>query len=170
MPASATQMPADAIAALTAHTWTPQPGPARFVQRLLNECLGQCSFAADLLRRMFLETGTRLVDWLDHFGLPADDPMLQDLGEVGYVRIGGLGNTTGWELRRGLFPRIRVHGAVARQLAIKVESVSDFLVAHGLTGIEIEGPPLATVRTATVARVPRYGPGRGGAAPRGGDR
>ena len=63
MPADAAVTSADAIASLTAHTWTPQPEPARFVQQILGECLSRCSFAAELSRRMLVETGTRLVDW-----------------------------------------------------------------------------------------------------------
>lgn len=151
MPAFATQSPAVATDALTAHSWTPQPEPARFVKWLLGGCVGRSSFAAELSRRMLAETGTRLVDWVDHFGLPEDDPALQELGEIGYVRADQQG-VTGWEHRQGLFPRIRVHQGVGRQLAIKVESVVDFLVSHGLTGVKVEAPPLAAVRVATVAR------------------
>lgn len=151
MPVSANQMSADAIAALTAHSWSPQPEPARLVQRLLMDCVARCSFATELSNRMLAETGTRLVDWLDHFGLPADDPILKELIGVGYIRTAQAG-TDAWEHRLGMFPRIRVHKGIARQLAIKVESATDFLVAHGLTGITIEGPPLAAVRVATVAR------------------
>jgi len=152
MPATATQVLPDAIAALTAHTWTPQPEPARLVHRLLDECLNHSSFAADLSRRMFEETGTRLVDWIDHFGLPEDDPVLPELSRVGYVHAAVQPRPTEWEHRLGLFPRIRSHDGSKRQLAIKVESIVDFLAANGLTGVEIEGPPLASVRVACVAR------------------
>lgn len=150
MPAIATQAPADALAALTAHTWTPQPAAAQFVQRLLEESLEKSPFAADLSRRMLAETGTRLVDWLDHIGLPADDPALSSLDEAGYTLIDQNG-VTAFENRLGLFPRIRIHEGTARRIAIKVEWVADFLAANGLTGIAIEGPPLASVRVATVA-------------------
>lgn len=142
----------DILAALTEFTWTPQPATARLIQRLLNESLAGCSFAAELSQRMLNETGTRLVDWLDHFGLPADDPVLLELSDVGYVRADRPSGTVVWEHHQGLFPRIRVHEGVSRQLAIKVESVVDFLGAHGLTGIVVEGPPLASLREATVAR------------------
>ena len=150
MPAAQTS--ADAIAALTAHTWTPQPAPARLVQQLLTECLDRCAFAAELSQRMLSETGTRLIDWLDHFGLSTDDPVLPVLSEVGYVRADRPSGTVAWEHPLGMFPRIRLHDGVARQVAIKVESVVDFLGAHGPTGVVIEGPPLAVIRAATVAR------------------
>ncbi|MEI8383401.1 MAG: hypothetical protein WCJ09_25010, partial [Planctomycetota bacterium] len=142
----------DLLAALTEFTWTPQPATAQLIQRLLNESLAGCSFAAELSQRMLNETGTRLVDWLDHFGLPDDDPVLLELSDVGYIRADRASGTVVWEHHQGLFPRIRVHDGVSRQLAIKVESVVDFLGAHGLTGIVVEGPPLASLREATVAR------------------
>lgn len=152
MSASINSANVDSTAVLTEFTWTPQPEPAQLVQRLLQESLQRCSFATELSQRMLSETGTRLVDWIDHFGLPIDDPLLSELNDVGYVRLANVQGIVAWEHPRGLFPKIRVHEGVARQLAIKVESVVDFLGAHGLTGIVIEGPPLATLRTATVAR------------------
>ncbi|MBS0202062.1 MAG: hypothetical protein JSS49_04120 [Planctomycetes bacterium] len=149
MPTPATLSTTNALAALTAYTWSPQPAPARFVQRILSDLVERSPFAAELSQRMLTETGTRLVDWLDHIGLPIDDPALRELPEVGYVRSHSL---DGWEHRQGLFPRIREVHETSRKLAIKVESVVDFLAAHGLTGVTVEGAPLGRVRAATVAR------------------
>lgn len=149
MPDTAIQNPNEALAALTAHTWSPQPEPAQFVQRLLKECVAQSPFAADLSRQMSEKTGTRLLDWIDHFGLPEGDPALSQLDAVGYTRADQHG-VIGFEHRHGLFPRIRVHRGLARQLAIKVESVVDFMAAQSHSGITIEGPPLASVRVAIV--------------------
>lgn len=150
MPETALPSADDTLSTLTAFTWSPRPEPAQFVQRLLQECVAQSEFAARLAERMSTETGTRLLDWLDHFGLPEDDPALRELDGLGYTRADQHG-VTAYEHRQGLFPRIRVHRGLARQLAIKVESVVDFLAANGLTGIEIQGPPLASVRVAMVA-------------------
>lgn len=152
MPALISPKPADAIAALTAHTWVPQPDAAKLVQSLLDSCLQQSPYASQLSQRMLNQTGTRLIDWIDHFGLPADDPILSRLSEVGYIPVGGSSRPEEWEHRQGLFPRIRSHAQELRQLAIKVESVVDFLAASRLTGVPIEGTPLASVRVARVAR------------------
>src|SRR5262249_22164431 len=56
-----------------------------------------------------------------------------------------------WVHPGGLLPRIRLHPGPARRMAIKVESVVDFLAAERLSGIEIYGPPLASFRSARVA-------------------
>ncbi len=156
----------DSLAALTAHPWSPQPEPARLVQSLLDDCVRQCPAAANLSRRMLEETGTRLLDWIDHFGLPTGDALVAELSRVGYtpstVESVALRSakgssfterkTTHWEHPLGLFPRIRCHAGPARQLAFKVESVVDFLAADGLTQVVIEGPPLAALRRACLAR------------------
>jgi hypothetical protein len=194
------------FAALMEHTWSPQPEPARLVQGLLDDSLQRCSFAANLARRMLDESGTRLLDWIDHFGLYSNDPVVGELSRVGYVtaspavsELSTTDFTTGercrtgvcsdrhghavlepessdavvkngsdessrseflnatWEHPLGLFPRVRSLPAncsangTTRQLAIKVESVVDFLAAHELTRVEIEGPPFASVRRARVA-------------------
>jgi hypothetical protein len=150
MPETALQTADDTLTALTAFTWSPRPEPAHFVQRLLKECVAQSPFAGGLAERMHVKTGTRLLDWIDHFGLPENDPALQELDAIGYTRADQHG-VEAFEHREGLFPRIRIHRGLARQLAIKVESVADFLAANELASIEIEGPPLASVRVAPVA-------------------
>ena len=152
----------DSRAALAAHSWTPQPEPARLVQSLLDDCLRRCSFAAHLSRRMLDETGTRLLDWIDHFGLPAGAGLVAELSRVGYVesvdmrlaneRSPAKQKTTLWVHPLGQFPRVRCHAGPATQLAFKVDSVVDFLAAHGLTQIEIEGPPHAELRRACLSR------------------
>ena len=149
---AASVSPSDVFASLTEHTWSPQPETAKVVHRLLNECLGACPFAAQLSQRMLDETGTRLLDWIDHFGLDVNQPLRDELTRVGYAEtMTGDGNSV-WTHAAGMFPRIRHLASPTRHLAIKVSAVTDFLFAHGLSDIEIEGAPFAPLRTARVAR------------------
>ncbi|MDB5335065.1 MAG: hypothetical protein JWN70_684 [Planctomycetaceae bacterium] len=150
MPVTTTPSDDKALADLVAYNWTPQPAAANLIQSLLEECLRDCSFAASLAQRMLDDTGTRLVDWLDHCGLPANHPTVSQLTSVGYDLV-DLQGLAVWEHRAGMLPRVRVHSGTSRQLAIKVDSVVDFLVAHRLNGIEIIGPPFSSIRTARVA-------------------
>lgn len=147
-----TQPLAETIAKLTAHSWKPQPEPARLVHRLLNECLDLSPFGAWLSRRMLAETGTRLLDWIDHFALPSSDPVLAELSVVGYVESKSTSGESVWNHPEGLFPRLRVISGPARHLAIKVDSVTDFLFAQNLTDIPIAGAPWAPLRKAHVAQ------------------
>ena len=142
----------DVLAALTAHTWKPQPEPARLVHRLLNECLEHCPFAARLSHRMLEETGTRLLDWIDHFGLPVNDPAVAQLETVGYSKDDPIHGDTVWMHKAGLFPRVRQLQTASRRLAVKVDSVADFLFAHSLTDVCIDGEPFSPLRTACVSR------------------
>ncbi len=150
--ATVSQPAADVLAALKSHTWTPQPEPARLVHRLLNECLEHCPFAARLSQRMLDETGTRMVDWIDHFGLPVNDPAVSELQKVGYSNVDPRHGDTVWTHNAGLFPRVRQLKTPTRQLAIKVDSVADFLFAHGLTDVSIDGEPFSPLRVACVAK------------------
>jgi hypothetical protein len=143
---------ADNLSALKSHSWLPQPEPAKLVHRLLNECLQQAPFAANLAQRMLAETGTRMLDWIDHIGLSAHDSVVPELNRVGYVESRPIQGEIVWIHPGGLFPRLRQLQGTGRQLAIKVESVVDFLFAHQLTENGIEGDPFSPLRRACVER------------------
>lgn len=139
------------ISALTAHTWSPQPAPAKWVQGVLEDAVQKNSFLAKLRRRMFEDTGTRLLDWIDHFALPTDDEALNGLHQVGYQPDTSVPKVRAWTHSLGLFPRVRTHVGKSRQVVLKVEAVADFLAAHNLSNVAIQGASLANVRRARVA-------------------
>ena len=73
--------------------WETQPAAARWVQRAI-ESLVKRQPTLDRLRRVLREqTGTRLVDWVDHFWLGSEETsaLCRELAEVGYVADGGDG-------------------------------------------------------------------------------
>lgn len=150
MPDATSGLDNQTVAGLRAFAWTPQPEAAHLVQSVLDECLGDCPYAEGLAQRMLDATGTRLIDWLDHLGLPASHPVASRLSSVGF-ELAVQQDPGVWEHHAGLLPRFHVYSGASRQLAIKVESVVDFLVANQLSGIEILGPPCASVRTALIA-------------------
>lgn len=139
------------ISALTAHTWTPQPAPAQWVHDILEDAVQRSPFLATLRQRMFDETGTRLLDWIDHFALPEGDSVLAELSSIGYQPDTTSPNMRAWVQDKGLFPRVRTHSGKTRQVVVKVEAVADFLAAQSLSDIAIEGAYLASVRRAQVA-------------------
>lgn len=148
---AASQTTDEQISALTAHTWSPQPAPAKWVQGVLEEALQRSSFLASLRRRMFEQTGTRLLDWIDHFALPVDDAALAELNQVGYEPDTAVPKVRAWKHSLGLFPRVRIHVGKSRQVVLKVEAVADFLAAQNLDDVAIQGASLANVRRARVA-------------------
>ena len=81
--------------------------------------------------RLRQQTGTRLIDWVDHFALPASDCLESRLEQTGFlphdhVRYGV------WDHPGGLFPQVVTHPNPTWRLAVRVESVADFLAAQGL--------------------------------------
>jgi hypothetical protein len=129
--------------------WQRYPETARFVGSLCDRIAGALPFVANLQQRMMRETGTQLIDWIDHLGLPASDPAVQDLPQLGFAET----TPQLWTHPRGMFPSIRVSSGAVLQLAIKVESVVDFLFAHHgeVLGEPISGSPSAPLRVVRAA-------------------
>jgi hypothetical protein len=113
---------------------------------------GRNTFAASLADRMRSDTGTLLVDWVDHLELSAD-------AEAG-LRTAGFTNDPLDERPAGarftlwhpdaLLPRLVLDRASPpadhpHRLAIRVDSLADFMVAQGIEA-EPQGPPLSSLR------------------------
>ena len=130
--------------------WTPQPAAAEFLAELLDRFRRQCPAIVALERRLLAETGTRLVDWIDHLALPSAEAPAERLTDLGFEAFGS-GPWTVWRQPRGLFPPVHAHHGIRPHLALRVESVADFMVAdfivaNRLDDARIEGEPLAQVR------------------------
>ena len=129
--------------------WTPHPEAAQFVAGLVEDFLGVCPPAAELAGRLGDETGTRLLDWIDHLGIAGSDENRRRLAELGF-RPSDSGGHTEWTHPEALFPPIHFYRQADAGLAIGVESVADFLASQGIDCAPIEGDPLATVRKARI--------------------
>jgi hypothetical protein len=123
-----------------------------FVQQRLDIFVARNAFARSLSHRMRDETGTLLIDWIDHLVLPAMDEA--PLRAVGYVddalADAPAGHRALWH-PEAMLPRILVaQNAGPVVLALRVESVSMFLFAHGLS-LSVEGSPFSRYRWVTVS-------------------
>jgi hypothetical protein len=119
---------------LTKFQWSPQPRAAALVQELLGEFLRRCPEAATFSERLLRDTGTRLSDWVAWilYPLPIHGQLLNDrLAAAGFENNGVF-----WQHPAGLFPLISTlrQGTLTVEVAIKADSVVDFLVAHGIRG------------------------------------
>lgn len=139
----------------SAFQWRCQPVAAQLVGRWVHELVDEIPFLDALSRRMRNETGTRLIDWIDHLTLPPSAERIGQLNEAAFVmKTQDIGSTSdepqAWQHPGGLFPTILLADRAKPSLWIKVESVSDFLNAHSLT-TEVQGQPGSPLRTAVVA-------------------
>ena len=117
------------------------------------------SFARRLADRMRNETGTLLLDWVDHIVVPAAEE--SEWRAVGFVDD-PLGETPAnqnalWHpeamLPRVLLDRSLPEGKSPAILAIRPESIGDFVAPHQLAG-EPEGEPLSRFRRLVVHEEP----------------
>ncbi|HEY1785508.1 MAG TPA: hypothetical protein VGG30_08165 [Pirellulales bacterium] len=139
---------------LEAFVWTPQPEAAQFVDQLVASFCAACPPAARLAQRMLDETGTRLIDWIDHLGLAESAANERKLRELGF-EPGVLDGHRVWQHPLALFPTIHFYRQAEAGMGLRVESVADFLVAQGLESTQIEGAPLAAVRKSRLFSSPQ---------------
>jgi hypothetical protein len=130
------------------HHWTTQPEAASLVRELYDAFLARSPRAREFEQRLLAETGTRLLDWIDHFSIPRSLGLAGRLGDVGF-ELGGASDGAVWRHPGGLFPAVAVSAGETWRMAIHVESVVDFLAANGLDDRNvIDGLPLAPLRRA----------------------
>jgi hypothetical protein len=130
------------------YQWSTQPEAAALVQEIYDDFLRRSPRTKEFERRLLGETGTRLLDWVDHFSIPRRANPAARLSEVGF-QPDGAGEHTAWRHPGGLFPAVVVGHGETWRMAIHVESVVDFLAANRLDDrIAIEGAPLAPLRRA----------------------
>jgi hypothetical protein len=125
-----------------------------FILERINAFIERNSFGRNLAKRMRDETGTLILDWTDHLLLPAADE--KKLRELGFVDD-PLGETKEkhpalWH-PEAMLPKIVLAATNAKfplALAIKVDLVADFAIAHNLNR-EIDGEPFSRFRKLLVS-------------------
>ena len=132
------------------YSWTPQPAAAALVHQLLNDAMGRCAPLAEFANALRSETGTRIVDWIDHLAVPASGSIESQLRDNGFV-VSNTGAVHVWEHVDGLFPAVLTHRDAATRVAVKVESAIDFLAAQRVADAEIIGGPISALRMARFA-------------------
>lgn len=129
--------------------WQVYPEDAKLVSNLVDQVVSKIPAATGLASRVMSETGTRLIDWVDHFCLPETDNRVSQLSASGFAST-VCDDEQLWKHVGGMFPAIRVGAFDAMRMAIKTDSVADFLFMHGVDS-KIDGQPVSQVRMARVA-------------------
>ena len=114
------------------------------------------SFARRLAERMLNETGTLLLDWVDYLVAPhAEEKRLREIGFTEDPLAETPAHLKAFWHPEAMLPRVLVErdASAVRMpdvLAIRCESITDFLAAHQLS-TEPEGSPLSRFRRALVS-------------------
>jgi hypothetical protein len=132
--------------------WTVQPLAERMVQDILDAAVARSPFAGELKRRMRDETGTRLFDWLDHVVVADPGGLRESLRNAGFIGRYAAGAGEIFAHEEGMFPTIVPSPDGITRLAVKVESVVDFLAAQRMgSTAAVEGDPLAPLRRVLIS-------------------
>ena len=128
--------------------WECQPAAATLVQSLVDKFCAESPTAERWKERLLRETGTRLVDWIDHIaiGEELDTAELADAGFT-FTEIEGVPLA---EHAGGMFPSLRLDGT-RFGLGVKVESVDDFLHANKTSNAPVHGASWSRFRSARIA-------------------
>ncbi|MBL8761123.1 MAG: hypothetical protein JNL50_07455, partial [Phycisphaerae bacterium] len=132
---------------LTDFDWRPQPAGQRLVNELLSAFLQRCPGAAALAQRMKSDTGTRFHDWVDTIFTPGSPVLHQRLIEAGFTHRPLPGAREHFVHLGAMFPSIVLTPDQTDRVAIKVDSVADFLAAWSLDHA-VEGEPRSAFRRA----------------------
>src|SRR6266516_2595950 len=108
--------------------WTVQPIAEQTVREVLGGAVIRSPFAAQLQRRMRDETGTRLLDWVDHLVVPDAGGLRERLRNAGFIGRFAPGAGECYVNEEGIFPAIVPTHAGVLRLFVKVDAVPDFLV------------------------------------------
>ena len=135
--------------------WKQQPEADSMYRQLVDDFCKACDFADSLRDRMLTETGTRLIDWVDHIAVSQStqlngDSFESQLIEFGYTFDAENEHGRWYTHSGGLFVPICVAASESRRLVVRVERVDDFLAAHRIYGVEIEGACGSQMRRAKI--------------------
>jgi hypothetical protein len=134
---------------LTAFHWEVQPQASAVIDDLLTDMLSRSATVRQWSDRLLHDTGTRLIDWVDHFQVPDTNGLEQRLREAGF-QSEKYATQVVYRHPGGLFPAVIIADGKPPALHLRVEFVVDALRAAELS-VPIAGAPWAGLRRALIA-------------------
>lgn len=133
--------------------WACQPKAEQFINNTIASSLDKSQFLRDLEKKLYEETSTRLMDWIDHVEVGYSDELARELDECGFI------SEIATPLYRVFFhPGAKLPLVVVKDqshpfvgIALSVESIADFLMCRGLA-CWIEGSPYSQFRRASISK------------------
>lgn len=132
--------------------WECQPKAEALLLKIVKKCSEKNGFISDFEQELHKHTSTRLFDWLDHVVISYSLEIEKDLEKAGFVSEWATPSYRVFFHPGAQLPRVLLkdHDQSVVGLAVKVDSVADFLMVHRLSGC-IEGSPLSRYRRCSVS-------------------
>jgi len=131
---------------LAVYDWKRYPEAAEFLNQRIEAFCTQSPMLREFANHLKSKTGTRLLDWVDHFELHWSDELESNLNRLGYEESVG-SKVKLFQHPAAHFPAIQSSSSTAECLFLRVESVVEFLAVHQYSLLlPIEGEVGAAVR------------------------
>lgn len=134
------------------YAWSCQPKAEALLLNILEDCCIKNPFIAELRKDLQKHTSSRLFDWVDHLVLAHSATIEGQLEEAGFISSQASSSYRVFFHPGAQLPRLIVkdHTPAVEGVAIKVDSIADFLMVRGIVGW-IEGSPLSGFRRCAVS-------------------
>ncbi|MBA3722904.1 MAG: hypothetical protein H0W88_10965 [Parachlamydiaceae bacterium] len=127
--------------------WKCQPEAEKFLLEILAKAVQLNPILAKLEKELFEQTSTRLFDWIDHVVIPSNPYQIETFRLSGFITSEKINNYHVYYHPGAQLPRVKlVVDSQEFGIAVSVESIDDFILAHGGFKGEIEGTPLGHYR------------------------
>jgi hypothetical protein len=132
--------------------WECQPKAEGLVLNVIKECSTGNPSIAEFEQNLFKHTSTRLFDWVDHVVIGHSGTIENELEEAGFVSDLAAPAYRVYYHPGAQLPRVVVKDRDKNivGMAVKVESIADFLMVHGKAGW-IEGKPFSAYRQCCIS-------------------
>lgn len=145
--------PVSGMAALKEFNFTPQPEAQKLITGLVKQFLHDCVPARRLAEAMKNDAATRFADWIDHIRVaPSQHSEVKSrLLHAGFTQTPLRGCKECYIHHGAIFPAVLLGKEPGLHVAIKVDSVADFLAAWNVCpeGVHaVQGEPGSQFRTA----------------------
>lgn len=132
--------------------WECQPKAENLILKILEECCQKNPFISELKQDLHQHTSTRLFDWLDHVVVGSSPSIERELEEAGFISDHATPSYRIFLHPGAQLPRIvlKDQDQPVVGIAIKVDSIADFLMVRGMSGW-IEGTLFSGYRRCCVS-------------------
>lgn len=133
-------------------SWECQPKAEALVVKILDDCKRGNPFIEQFEEDLLKHTSTRLFDWLDHVAVGSSSSIESNLDDAGFKSDLAAPTYRVFHHPGAQLPKVVVKdgGKPVSGIAVKVDSIADFLMVRGMSGW-IEGKPFGAFRQCLIS-------------------